>query len=570
MEESSLASSSNARKRPRSSSPAPSSSGGGGSGKATGGVIPEETDLASQLGSKDPVRRNAALNELLKFSASHEINYSLEGDEVLQALVQIAHDTLDWQPAGLPSTENSSSSPSPSPHKKKKQKPPSFDARVAWTEPITPLAKEWAAHCEEKLSRKSLDPEKMKPLEVVLGILRNLSFVAANLRLLAYSPDVIAILVGCLYENMSTENLCFGDDFSSAVNSNGSSSGTTGSSGNMRTLALPALNVLLNLAPYLDVTGQKLLCDKLFLSVSKTSTDETTVTFPTPSLFGLAADGSWGFGGLWLAKRLDTKEDVVNDVSKELLLQLTHEHLASVWSIFPGLARILSDSSTPRPLIMMALDVLQEFINHARVGVVGAVVDSTDDSQTMPNARSIVVHIPTKVLDRLGDLLYVPRLGPDALDYVDPVRNIVTRVTTLKLLMGYDANVDTDVRDRALDVLVPLLELDSPAMAKRLGAQEDKKGRMRNRLFDALCPILTTQAGRNEAPLLATQLLRELAKAPENRIGLMYLQHRIATLASKDQRVAHLALNHLYAKREQVVVETTAVEVAGGSSNQSE
>jgi hypothetical protein len=44
-------------------------------------VIPEETDLASQLGSKDPVRRNAALNELLKISASHEINYSLEGDE---------------------------------------------------------------------------------------------------------------------------------------------------------------------------------------------------------------------------------------------------------------------------------------------------------------------------------------------------------------------------------------------------------------------------------------------------------------------------------------------------------
>jgi hypothetical protein len=408
-----------------------------------------------------------------------------------------------------------------------------------------------------------------------------LSFVAANLRLLAYSPDVIAILVGCLYENMSTENLCWGDDFSSssaAANNSSSSSATSTGSGNMRTLALPALNVLLNLAPYLDVTGQKLLCDKLFLSVSKmsTTTDETTtVSFPTPSLFGLAADGSWGFGGLWLAKRLDTKEDVVNDVSKELLLQLTHEHLASVWSIFPGLARILSDSSTPRPVIMMALDVLQEFINHARVGVVGAVVvnSSTDNSDTMPNARSIVVHIPTKVLDRLSDLLYVPRLGPDALDYVDPVRNIVTRVTTLKLLMGYDANVDTDVRDRALDVLVPLLELDSPAMAKRLGTQEEddnhKKGRMRNRLFDALCPILTTQAGRNEAPLLATQLLRELAKAPENRIGLMYLQQRIATLASKDQRVAHLALNHLYAKREQVVVEMTAVEVAGGPSNQS-
>jgi hypothetical protein len=174
--------------------------------------------------------------------------------------------------------------------KKKKQKPPLFDARVAWTEPITPLAKEWAAHCEETLSHKSLDPKKMKPLEVILGILRNLSFVAANRRLLAYSCSIWHPIW---------------------------------------------------------MTGQKLLCDKLFLSVSKTLTDETTVTFPTPSLFGLAADGSWGFGGLWLAKQLDTKEDVVNDVSKELLLQLTHEHLASVWSIFPGLARILSNSSMP-------------------------------------------------------------------------------------------------------------------------------------------------------------------------------------------------------------------------------
>jgi hypothetical protein len=28
--------------------------------------------------------------------------------------------------------------------------------------------------------------------------------------------------------------------------------------------------------------------------------------------------------------------------------------------------------------------------------------------------------------------------------YIDPVHNIVTRVTTLKILMGYDATVDTD------------------------------------------------------------------------------------------------------------------------------
>ena len=104
--------------------------------------------------------------------------------------------------------------------------------------------------------------------------------------------------------------------------------------------------------------------------------------------------------------------------------------------------------------------------------------------------------------------------------------------------------MDTDVRDRTLDVLVPLLELDSPRLAMKLGVQEN--GRPRNRLFDAIVPILATQVGRNEAPLLATQLLRELSKAKENRIGCLYVQERIMTLASKDPRVAHLALNHLY------------------------
>ena len=224
---------------------------------------------------------------------------------------------------------------------------------------------------------------------------------------------------------------------------------------------------------------------------------------------------------------------------------------------------------------MTALDLLQEFINHARVGVVGEV----DVEADLPDARSIVVHMPTKVLNRLSDLLYVPRLGPDSLDYIDPVHNIVTRVTTLKLLMSYDATVDTDVRgmstctapidfekschytvsftfdpllainvsDRTLDILVPLLELDSPALARRLGRDEDKgTNRTRNRLYDTLLPILTTQVGRNEAPLLATQLLRELAKAEENKMGFLYLQERLVALASQDQRVAHLVFNHLY------------------------
>jgi hypothetical protein len=114
----------------------------------------------------------------------------------------------------------------------------------------------------------------------------------------------------------------------------------------------------------------------------------------------------------------------------------------------------------------------------------------------------------------------------------------------LKLLMGYNATVDADARDRALDVLVPLLELDSPRMAARLGT--DSSG-IRTRLYDALVPILTTNVGRNEASVLATQLIRELAQASdENKLGLQYVQSRLVELACRDARVSQLVWNDLY------------------------
>jgi hypothetical protein len=139
----------------------------------------------------------------------------------------------------------------------------------------------------------------------------------------------------------------------------------------------------------------------------------------------------------------------------------------------------------------------------------------------------------------------------------------VTRVTTLKLLVGYDATVDTDVRDRALDVLVPLLELDSPRMAARLGF-DPVTGRARTRLLDALVPILTTAVGRNEASMLASQLFRELGKAEENKEGLQYVQERLVELASRDARVSTLVWNHLYVT---TVVEEESDVDAGDNDN---
>ena len=163
------------------------------------------------------------------------------------------------------------------------------------------------------------------------------------------------------------------------------------------------------------------------------------------------------------------------------------------------------------------------------------------------------------ILQRFVDFLYVPRLSSDSLEYNDPVLNIVTRVSPLRLLAGYDSTVDTEVRDRSLQVLVPLCELDSPDMAKRLGTIKKKKvvdgvkkskRIINNQIFESVVPILDTKSGRSEAPLLATQLMRELSHAKENKLGLMYVQERVISIASKDPRVAHLAFNHLYVKNQ--------------------
>lgn len=135
---------------------------------------------------------------------------------------------------------------------------------------------------------------------------------------------------------------------------------------------------------------------------------------------------------------------------------------------------------------------------------------------------------------------------------------MVTRVNTLRLLLNYDAVVDTDVRDRALDALVPLLELDSPRMATRLARIATNNNKISNhsaniRLYDALIPAITTNTGRTEAAAVAAQLLRELAQATQDdepqqsSSGLdHYAQQRLVQIASRDPRVSQLVWKELY------------------------
>lgn len=581
---------------------------------------PESSDdrvRASQL--RDPKQRIKALNAILKLSSSHEMNYALTGDSVLQSLLQIAMESMQWDkslpPTKKPSSQGINNATS---HRNNNNnatanndsscingndkndgddedefdEEPVFSSSTAWIRCPTTEMERWALHWKNCLgnARRCIhsNPQdannNFKILEVIVAILRNLSFVGANLRMLAYTPAVVAVLIGCMYEGH--------DDYGSAAAASdhrgggvvgsggregvgtgtggGNTSSSTSASEEASKVALSRINLtvnamqtLIHLIPHLDVSGQKILADKLFYSPYS---NKEGPMVPGSSAFGQTAGGNWGFGGMWLAKRLDAKEDVMSDVTKELLLAFVSDSLVAVWSIFPALAHVLTNPRCPRAVMLVAVDLLQELINQARVGVVG-IVDWHDKTDELPTLRAVLVRMPNAVVERLVDLLYIPRLGPDSLEYLDPVHNIVTRVTTLKLLMGYDATVDTDLRDRTLDVLVPLLELDSPHMAARLGMHrllgDDVAGSrdatttntnnsnlppmvVRSRLWDALVPILTTKVGRNEATVLASQLFRELAKADSNRPALQYVQGRLVELASRDNRVAHLVWNYLY------------------------
>jgi hypothetical protein len=380
-------------------------------------------------------------------------------------------------------------------------------------------------------------------LQTILIILRNFSFVSANILVMRKHDDIWSILISCLYEEYSHEREL--------------------EYGGMPTynLALHALYTLLNMAqqPQLDVTGQLQLCDSLFLDNA-------------PLLQTL------GMGGMQLARAFHPKEQhVVVDIPISSVMEIATLHLQQVWSLFSALAHVITNPTCPRLLLMLALDFLKECCNQ-----VGSVVLSSDyhhptdddnnnnnnNNNNIPTMAAILRELPSEVIDKLVDCLWIPRLGPDALDYVNPVHTMVARVGFLKLKSGYDATVDADLRDRALDVLVPWLSLDEAHLAPKLGFSRGDGDKTTLSFWNALVPILTTRVGRNDAPSLAAQVLKYMASSSENQEGLLYIQEYILELASRDARIAQLAFTHLYRKESQVVLGGSGAEEVSDEEQQ--
>jgi hypothetical protein len=368
-------------KRPRSSTPTKQRGSLDLAGTADTSLSRDDS-RAMNLRDGDVAKRNAELNELLQLSANHEVNFSMQSDAILRALAEIVIvDCLQWE----------------EPSSGLKDEPfIIFRSVNAWKRPPTTRMEVWAEHCcNLQIARRV---EAVKTCEAVAMILRNFSYTGANLRLLAYSPDILHVLTAFLYIGAKDESYRV--------------------SCSEATLPLTALQTLLHLVRYLDVTGQQLLTDKLFYEDGS----GYGPAVPNAVDFGKCVTGEWGgFGACWLAKRLDTREDTIENVPTEFLLSLTADYLVAVWSIFPALKEVVVDVRSPRPVVLLSLDLLQELINTARVGLVGAVQEENPNitpgqDYNMPTIRAVLVNLPDSMLERLTDLLYIPRLGPDSLE----------------------------------------------------------------------------------------------------------------------------------------------------------
>jgi hypothetical protein len=418
---------------------------------------------------KDPTKVNTALNALLRVTANHDATFILDHDEssanLLQELAIVCMDTCyeKTEPVMVDSHHKSKSmnikvddesTPTVLSLEKSWKNGILFDCSAAWT----PLK-----------HRPKFISLSLPRVHAILVILRNLSFVAANLRPMVQSASIMAILIDCLYLDMTD-------------------------------LVLYAVFTLLNLTPVLDVTGHRLLADKLFLDTSKEL-------------------HTMGWCGFQFAKKFDDTHQII--VDKMILLEHTHQYVQQIWQMFSALRHIVVSPRTSRSVIMMAMEWMKELLDLPPV---------TSD---LPGMHDIFRTIPSDITQRLIDFLWIPRLGPDSLDYVNPINNLVSRISTLKLFMGYDGTVDSDLRDRALEVILQLLELGVSIPSSP-------------RLYNSLFPCLSTKIGRQDAQTLACNIFKALSQSDSHRDGLTYIQGRLLELASRDTRFAQVVLGSIY------------------------
>ena len=104
------------------------------------------------------------------------------------------------------------------------------------------MIERWAGRWSRGLVDLVLEPEAMQAIEFILDIFRNLSYASSSLRLLAYSPDVLAVLVGCLYQCSALSRIGgIGDEALASSASNKTKGTISVSAGSLAVLVLHTL-----------------------------------------------------------------------------------------------------------------------------------------------------------------------------------------------------------------------------------------------------------------------------------------------------------------------------------------
>mmetsp|Transcript_31722 Transcript_31722/g.94929 ORF Transcript_31722/g.94929 Transcript_31722/m.94929 type:complete len:557 (-) Transcript_31722:611-2281(-) len=536
------------RKRPRSGSPLPPATAPAPSTGPASDDCSDAPTLAASIRSSEASTSAAALNALLRTSADDRANYALGkgGKEVVDALVETFDGAIRWDRGDdifdVGADDEADLNPSAGTWYDGGRVDSDEDAVRVDDLRRGPVS--WSSFCCRRLAPPMSSPHihpsdfvtdaDVRTLDVVVTIIRNLSYVAGNQRYLAHSPGVLRILGGCLYYRAFSR-----EDEEADAAKFGRGATTSASNHNV---CVHALHALLNLAPMLDPTGRRVFTDRVLLDPTTPGSEAASVVPHDGDAYGQAK--SLGLGGMLIARRFEVRDEALSKVPDDVVRSLTAPLIRAVLSLFPALLYSLHCECN-RPVVSCTLEVLS------------AVADNADN-------RGAFLGAPDALLSRLVDLLYVPRLGPDGLEYVDPVKNVVTRVSTLKLMMGYNASIDSECRDRSAEMLVKLTGL-GPDLRRRLGrrvspagangvgtvsvaaAASGRRGYVPNtRLYDALIAMLSTTAGRGDASQLAAKLLANLATAPENRDGMLYVEAKALQASSRNPQVANVVCNGIF------------------------
>ena len=181
-------------------------------------MLPPTGLLAKQLNSSNPADCVAALNVLVRLSSDDRLNYALGegGDAVVDGLVQAFDDAIGWTEGNtelLTPPANDACDPRETPWDNAvfRGGPGASFADQPQNDNNNNKKKEsWAEFCVRRLCQPTkttylptptsrITDEEHAILRVVILVVRNLSFVAANGRFLVHNLGLMRILAGCLY-----------------------------------------------------------------------------------------------------------------------------------------------------------------------------------------------------------------------------------------------------------------------------------------------------------------------------------------------------------------------------------